>query len=110
MQELVFNVKGSAKEPYEIIFIKDGDSLTAICSCMAGQHGNACKHRIGILGGSSKGIVSDNAGDVETVVGWLPGTDVDAALKDLRAVEQAKPVDKAALSAAKRTLARAMNT
>ena len=110
MNELTFDVKGSSAKPYEVIFIKDGDSLTAICSCMAGQHGNVCKHRIGILDGSTKGIVSDNASEVETVVGWLPGTDVDAELKALRAIEAAKPVDKNELSAAKRKLARAMNT
>ena len=110
MQELTFLVKGSSKDPYEVIFIKDGDSLTAICSCPAGQHGNFCKHRIAILDGKSTAIVSDNADSVATVVDWLPGTDVDAALTALRAIESAKPVDKSELSAAKRKLARAMNT
>ena len=40
MQELIFEIKGSSKDPYEVIFIKDGDSLTAICNCPAGTYSN----------------------------------------------------------------------
>lgn len=108
MQELTFLVKGSSKDPYEVIFIKDGDSLTAICNCPAGTYSNVCKHRVNILDGSAKSITSDNADKVPTVVEWLSGTDVEAALQELREVEKLK--DKAALNDAKRKLARAMNT
>ena len=110
MKELVFLVKGSSAEPYEVVIIRDGDSLTAICSCPAGQHSNVCKHRVGILDGKTQGIVSDNADRVSEAASWLPGTDVDAALSALRTIEGNKPVDRDALSAAKRTLARAMNS
>lgn len=110
MEQLDFQVKGSSKDPYELTFIKDGDSLTAICTCPAGTYGNFCKHRIAILEGDAKGVVSSNADKVGTVVGWLAGTDVEAALKALRAAEKAKDPDKTALNEAKRKLARAMNT
>ncbi len=110
MQELTFLVKGSAKEPYEIIFIKDGDSLTAICNCPAGTYSNLCKHRVNILDGKSAGISSDNADQVSTVVSWLAGTDVEAALLELRQLEKSRDTDKNALNDAKRKLARAMNT
>jgi uncharacterized Zn finger protein len=110
LDELTFLVKGSAATPYEVIFIKDGSSLTAICSCPAGQYGNFCKHRISILEGSSAGIASENAGEVPRVVAWLAGTDVESALNELREVEKARPVVKKALDAAKRKLARAMNS
>jgi hypothetical protein len=108
MEELTFHVKGSSAEPYEVIIIKDGDSLTALCSCPAGQHGNFCKHRIGILDGKTAGIVSDNVESVPTAVGWLAGTDVEAALAEVREAEKQK--DKAMLATAKRKLARAMNS
>ena len=108
MQELIFLVKGSSKDPYEVIFIKDGDSLTAICNCPAGTYSNVCKHRVNILDGSANSISSDNADKVPTIVEWLAGTDVEAALKELREVEKTK--DKDALNDAKRKLARAMNT
>lgn len=110
MEELTFLVKGSAKDPYEVIFIKDGDSLTAICDCPAGTFSNVCKHRVNILDGDARSITSDNADKVSTVVAWLVGSDVEAALNDLRAIEKLKDKDKTALNDAKRKLARAMNT
>lgn len=110
MEELIFQVKGSSADPYEVTFIKDGDSLTAICTCPAGTYGNFCKHRIAILDGNAKGVCSENAADAATVVTWLPGTDVEAALLELRQAEKDKDPDKTALNAAKRKLARAMNS
>lgn len=110
MDELTFFVKGSSADPYEVTFIKDGTSLTAICTCPAGTYGNFCKHRIAILDGNAKSVVSDNADKVPTVVAWLPGTDVDAALSELREAEKVADPEKKALNDAKRKLARAMNT
>lgn len=110
LDELNFHVKGSSAEPYELTFIKDGDSLTALCSCPAGQYGNFCKHRIAILDGNGKAIVSDNADQVVTVVAWLQGTDVAAALTEFRVIEASKEASKSELIAAKRKLARTMNS
>lgn len=110
MEQIVFLVKGSSAEPYEITFIKDGDSLTAICTCPAGTYGNFCKHRMAILGGDAKAITSANANQVATVVEWLPGTDVAAAIEELREAEKISDPDKNVLNTAKRKLARAMNT
>ena len=110
MEELVFLVKGSAADPYEVTFIKDGTSLTAICTCPAGTYGNFCKHRISILDGNTKAISSDNASQAATVVGWLSGTDVEAALSEMREAEKIADPDKKALNDAKRKLARAMNS
>ncbi|MBT8089046.1 MAG: SWIM zinc finger family protein [Gammaproteobacteria bacterium] len=110
MNELSFLVKGSAADPYELTFIKDGDSLTALCTCPAGQFGNFCKHRITILDGDDKAIVSNNADRVATIVEWLRGTDVAAALAEFRNLENTGSGSKNALAAAKKKLARAMNT
>lgn len=110
LSELVFQVKGSSPEPYEITFIKDGDSLTALCSCPAGQFGNFCKHRIAILEGDGTAIVGDNGNRVSTVIDWLHGTDVETALAEYRDAEKSRDLPKPALVAAKRKLARAMNS
>ncbi len=110
MDELIFLVKGSSVDPYEVTFIKDESSLTAICTCPAGTYGNFCKHRISILDGITESIVSDNADQAVTVVGWLEGTDVEAALSEVRQAEKLSDPEKKALSAAKRKLARAMNS
>lgn len=108
--ELRFLVKGSSSDPYELTFIKDGDSLTALCSCPAGQYGNFCKHRISILDGDANAVVSNNPDQVDIVVEWLRGTDVAIALAELRETEKAEGAPKSALAAAKRKLARAMNS
>jgi len=110
MEQLHFLVQGSTPNPYEVTFIKDGDSLTAICSCPAGEFGNFCKHRIGILDGSTNAIKSDNAGQVPLVQEWLTGTDVEAALLELRTAEKDAKTNKSAVVSAKRKLARAMNS
>lgn len=106
MEQTTFKVKGSAAEPYEQTFIKDGDSLTALCTCPAGEFSNVCKHRTRILEGKTDGIVSDNIEDVAKVCDWLVGTDVEAALQNLRTAEKTK----GDIADAKRMLARTMNS
>lgn len=110
MEELIFSVKGSSPEPYEVTFIKDGSSLTALCTCPAGQFGSYCKHRIAILDGKSDSISSGNADQAPTVTEWLVGTDVEAALSELRAAEKTTECAKEELAALKKKLARAMNS
>ena len=110
MEELIFSVKGSSPEPYEVTFIKDGSSLTALCTCPAGQFGSYCKHRIAILDGKSDSISSGNADQAPTVTEWLVGTDVEAALSELRAAEKTTEFAKEDLAALKKKLARAMNS
>ena len=108
MKELNFLVKGSAADPYEVSFVIDGKNLSAFCTCPAGNNGQYCKHRFGILRGETKGVVSDNATDASVVASWLPGTDVDEALKAVSDAKENHAVDKPKLSAAKKNLARVM--
>ena len=110
MEELVFLVKGSSPSGYEVTFIKDGSSLTALCTCPAGQFGNSCKHRLAILDGNSDSISSENADQAPKVMEWLVGTDVEAALNELRDAVKTAECTKADLAALKKKLARAMNS
>ncbi len=110
MEELTLHVKGSSSDPYELTFIKDGDSLTALCDCPAGTFGNLCKHRVAILDGDSSAVVDDDGGKSGIVVEWLAGTDVEAALAEMREVEAQADSSKPDLMAAKRKLAKAMNS
>ena len=106
MEQTTIKVTGSATEPYELTFVKDGASLTALCTCPAGEFGNICKHRINVLDGKTAAVTGDDEGEVARIREWLIGTDVEAALNELRALEQAGED----LVAAKRKLARAMNS
>jgi uncharacterized Zn finger protein len=110
VEELVFLVKGSSSDAYEVTFIKDGPSLTALCTCPAGQFGNYCKHRIDILDGKFDSISSDNADQAPTVTAWLVGTDVEMALSELRAAESTTECAKKDLAVLKKKLARSMHS
>lgn len=110
MKDVIFLVQGSSVEPYEVTFIKDESSLTALCTCPAGQFGNFCKHRIAILDGKVAAISSSNVDQVQTVVEWLVGTDVEAALVEMREAEKIADNAKKNLAALKKKLAKAMNS
>lgn len=106
--QLDFLVQGSSSDPYEVTFLRDGRNLTALCTCAAGSYGQHCKHRIGLLTGQTKGLVSDNRDDVTTLLGWVDGTDVAEALTELAEAEAEAKAANAKLKAAKKKLARVM--
>lgn len=108
MKTIQFLVQGSAKEPYEVRFVLSGDNLSAFCTCPAGKGGQYCKHRFQILEGDPEGVVSGNADEVSTVAGWLPGTDLAAAMALLVEAERRLEREKAAVSEAKKHVALAM--
>lgn len=107
MEELSLKVKGSSADPYELTFIKDGASLTALCTCPAGTFGNLCKHRVAVLDGESATVLDEDKEKVATAASWLAGSDVESALLSLRAIPKS---DKDAIGLAKRALAKAMNS
>lgn len=110
METVRFLVQGSAAEPYEVTFRKAGSNLSAFCTCPAGENGQYCKHRFRILEGSSEAIVSENSEEVPIVGGWLPGTDVAAAMQAVVAAEQELEHAKRVVSSAKKDLAAAMRS
>lgn len=109
MQRIVFLVKGSATEPYTTEFVRRSDTnISAYCTCKAGQNGMYCKHRFNILEGKTKGIISDNLDDVEIVKSWLPGSDVEKALFEVKKLETEVTRVKKLLTAAKKQVAKTM--
>jgi hypothetical protein len=55
-------------------------------------------------------VIADDVVKTGIVVEWLVGTDVESALAELREVEARKNLSKPDLVAAKRKLAKAMNS
>lgn len=105
---LTFYVQGSAPEPYRVTFSRSGQNLRAYCTCPAGENGQYCKHRFKLIAGSTDGVVSPNAHDVQRVGEMARGTDVAAALEKLLELDAMESEIRAKLSAAKKALARAM--
>ncbi|MGD1103636.1 MAG: SWIM zinc finger family protein [Terriglobia bacterium] len=107
-----FLVRGSEEVPYEIIFNKEGERVTATCSCPAGVKGptgQCCKHRIGVLRGDTEGIVSANVEEVKTVLGWITGSDIEIAVQQLSEGEAELERAKRKVAAAKKALAKVMS-
>lgn len=107
-----FIVKGSSGNEYTTRFWKEGDNITAICNCKAGENGLYCKHRFRILAGDGRDVLQVIEGNVQEVASWLPGTDIEAAMNEMMAAEaKAKKLRREAtkiLSAARKKLARSM--
>lgn len=109
MERLYFTFKGSAKEPYQVEFVRRSETnISAYCTCKAGQMGQYCKHRFGIIEGNPKGIISDNPEDAKTVQSWIPGTDLENTLNKVREIEVEAAEIKKRLTAAKKAVAKAM--
>ena len=87
METRISQVKGSAQDPYEVELIGLSETnLSAHCTCPAGMNWRYCKHRFGIIEGSTKGTVGDNLDDVAVVKSWVPGTDIDLAMQQVKAI------------------------
>lgn len=102
-QETVrFHVQGSAKAPYEVLFINRGEgNITALCTCQAGGFGMYCKHRFQMLQGDVTHMTAGEDDDLRTLQRWIAGSDIEQAMQALATAE-------AALKAAKKELARLM--
>jgi uncharacterized Zn finger protein len=109
MQEISFQVQGSALKPYAVVFIRGSNTnLSAFCTCPAGENGQCCKHRLAIFAGIQTNIVSSNVSDVTIVQSWLAGTDIEQALIEVNKLESETIKIKKALLVAKKKLAKTM--
>lgn len=107
--QITFEVQGSAPSPYRVTFENRGaGNLAAFCTCPAGQNGQYCKHRFSIMGGDAAGIVSGNEPEVQMIVGWLKGSDVERKLGELSEAERQLDAAKRAVSRAKQAVAQSL--
>lgn len=96
-------------EPDEVDFHRESDKLKAFCTCRAGENRTYCKHRLNLLAGSKRNIVSGNASDVAVIQKWLSGTPLEATIAEYNNAEADVEAAKNALTAVKRELARVMH-
>ncbi len=116
MEELIFEVQGSAEKPYRVSFIRYSiDKLSAYCTCQAGEKGQYCKHRLRIMVGEKKDIVSKNESDVTIIQQWITGTNIENLLfkvcekeNEYQKAQQEAIKTKNELSLAKKNLTNAM--
>lgn len=106
---LKFLVQGSEPKPYVVTFFRELNNLTAKCTCKAGQYGRYCKHRLGLMDGSTKKVVSDNLEQVPLVPKMMEGTDVHRAYMAFRAIESVYEEAKNEFAVRKKILAKSMS-
>ena len=107
MDHLKFFVKGSEGN-YTVTFSKQGNNLTALCTCPAVEYGTHCKHRIALMKGDSSIILSDNKEDILKLQDMVRGTDVEEALNDYLETEKELEKLQEEFSKKKKKLARKM--
>jgi len=106
MDSVIFLVQGSEAEPYKVNFTNNLGKINISCTCQAAINGLSCKHRLRILAGDKKDIVSDNLASLELILTWLPGSDVEKALKAVVEAERSHEQTKKELEKAKKSLAK----
>jgi len=109
MDDVIFEVKGSAAAPYLVTFSRSSKkSLSIRCTCPSGRFGQLCKHRVAILSGDKKGIVSSNLEQVELIQSWIKGTEIEKKLIDVKLMEKVALKSKESLVKAKKVLLKEM--
>jgi hypothetical protein len=108
MERIEFLVQGSSEDPYRVTFERHGNQIISFCTCLAGENGTYCKHRLSILGGLDTGVVSANLDQVAIVASWLPGSNIDAKLAELAVAERNLQQAKNEVTKAKKKLAATM--
>ncbi|WP_067096093.1 hypothetical protein [Marinomonas atlantica] len=111
MDTIEIQIQGSQPEPYQVEILKHTDhELEIACDCPAGKNGTHCKHRIEVLTGSYEDVIYDEAtiDQLKKLEGWIAGTKVEAALKEVITAEQKLDEYKKLVKNAKRKLARIM--
>jgi hypothetical protein len=110
MNRLEFYVKGSAPEPYRVLFEKVDNNLNGYCTCPAGINGTYCKHRLNILYGVIDDILDPNVDSINMLLSWVPGTDVELALQRIIDAENDFKAADRRLKQAKKALSKALRT
>lgn len=103
-----FLIQGSEKSPYKVVFLKSGNNIQADCTCRAGIVGMLCKHRLSILDGDNRAVVSDNTDEVAEVASWLAGSPVGEAIAEVVALEAQKKSIESRIKTAKKMVSKAL--
>lgn len=96
-------------ERYQVACRIKDCNLTITCSCPAGVAGELCEHRLELLTGDARHVVSGNAGDVRDLGDYLPECDVWPQLERLIAAKRHLETAVDEFSRAKTALEKVMN-
>jgi hypothetical protein len=84
---LNFRVKSAGGAIHDVHFEKIGNDVRMTCTCEASRCGNHCVHRVELLRGDVRSLLSDNIGDVARLRELINGTRLAAAVDALASAE-----------------------
>ena len=105
---LLFRVQGSEPEPYSVEITVNGAALVVRCSCVAGQLRKWCKHKMSLVTGDTRSLVSGNPEDVAVLLRLIPQTSAAALIKEVIEAEQQAEDAKQRIKLGKAALAKAV--
>lgn len=83
-------------------------SVRMFCTCAAGENGSYCKHRFNLLDGVVTSVIVGDIQQLGILKEWLPGSSLEAALKERTAAEKEAEMAKRRLKKANLMVAEAM--
>lgn len=102
----VVQSKSSGSE-YTVRAQQGPNGPTIVCSCAAGEKGQACKHRLALLAGEDGEVIRSDA-TVAELAEMIEGTALEVALAEVEAREADVKAAQANVRAAKKHLAAVM--
>ena len=76
--------KSSSDAPYKVRFYIEGASISAFCSCPAGEHRKLCKHVIRLLNGDDSILYDSSEKTIlDEIHSHLQGTTIPSLLSEL---------------------------
>ncbi len=90
MNKIEFLIQGSSDSEYQVIFYKTSNSVAATCTCLAGENGTYCKHRLDILKGEITNVKSKNTNQVSMVLEWYANSPLQQQVNLLEELEDEK--------------------
>jgi uncharacterized Zn finger protein len=107
---LELEIEGSSGNSYVARFVRDGDRLTTVCTCPAGEMRTHCKHRLAVLGGDFRQVRGTVPPDLaQRIDALLLGTELERVMQALVEAEAAVAAAQAVVKRHKKALDRVMH-
>ncbi len=74
---LHFLIQGSQPDPYVVTFQRHNRQVIAKCTCLAGENGQVCKHRLSLMEGDFRQVLSFDEVDRDRLIVMLADSELE---------------------------------
>jgi hypothetical protein len=108
-EEITFEVRSSSGQGnYRLRAYRTGHGTRFSCECAAGENGQICKHRLGLLTGDFRMLERGRTQDIEVVRTWFFGSGLQETIAEISRLEHEMQKMKGHIAEAKKQIARIM--